>query len=136
MAEAFLKSFDAGLEVYSAGTTPSPEVNPYAIETMKELGFDISSAKPKHVSQLLQKSFDYVVTACDDADKHCPPFTGTVKKRVHIGFEDPARASGTEEEVLGIFREVRDQIRRRFSELYANELRQRQGPSCGDEPPH
>jgi arsenate reductase len=118
MAEGFLKSLDPELEVHSAGTQPSVHVNPAAIQVMQEIGIDISRGLPKNVGQFLSDSFDYVITVCDDADQNCPVFTGRVKHRLHIGFADPARATGSQEEVLAVFRTVRDQIQARFSQFY------------------
>ncbi len=123
MAEGFLKSFDAHLQVYSAGTNPSAEVHPKAIQVMREVGIDISRGKPKRVDQFLKDSFDYVITVCDDARETCPVFLGKVKNRLHIGFEDPALASGTEEEVLAVFRRVRDEIKSAFYELYRTKIK-------------
>jgi len=122
MSEGFLKSLDPRLEVYSAGTKPAPRVNPFAITVMREIGIDISGGKPKKVDQFLHQSFDYVITVCDDADKSCPRFAGKVGKRVHIGFPDPAKATGTDEEKLAVFRAVRDDIRKRFREFYDQEI--------------
>ena len=126
MAEGFLKSLNPGLEVHSAGTRPAPEVHPSAIQVMKEIGIDISSTRPKDVRQFLKDGFDYVITVCDDADQNCPSFTGHVESRLHLGFPDPAKATGSEEEVLVAFRKVRDQIRSRFSEFYEKHLRSSQ----------
>jgi arsenate reductase len=123
MTEGFLKSFDQRLEVYSAGTNPSPRVNPFAIAAMKEVGLDISGGTPKKVDQFVGQSFDYVITVCDDADKNCPNFRGKVGKRLHIGFVDPAKATGADEEKMAVFRRVRDQIREKFRALYENELK-------------
>ena len=123
MTEGFLKSFDSRLEVHSAGTSPSPRVNPYAIRTMSEAGIDISGGHPKETGQFVAQPFDYVITVCDDADKNCPYFTGKVGKRMHIGFPDPAAAEGTDEELMAVFRNVRDDIRARFRELYDNEIK-------------
>jgi arsenate reductase len=125
MAAGFLKSLDAKLDIQSAGTAPAPKINPNAVRVMKEVGIDISSGVPKNVSQFLGQSFDYVITVCDDADKNCPNFRGKVGKRLHIPFVDPAKAQGSEEEVLGVFRKVRDQIRERFADFYTKELRSR-----------
>ena len=72
MAEGLLRSLDSNLEVHSAGTQPAPEVHPAAIQVMKEIGLDISSSRPKAVSQFLKDSFDYVITVCHDADQNCP----------------------------------------------------------------
>jgi arsenate reductase (thioredoxin) len=122
MAEGILRSLDSGLEVFSAGTQPAARVNPYAIRVMQEIGLDISQGKPKSVSQFVSQSFDYVITVCDDADRNCPVFTGQVGKRVHIGFTDPARATGSDEHVMSVFRQVRDQIRTKFGEFYRKEI--------------
>ena len=123
MTEGFLRSFDPKLEVYSAGTHPGPRVNPFAIQAMKEVGIDISGGTPKSVNQFVHEPFDYVVTVCDDADKNCPNFRGKVGKRMHIGFPDPAKATGTDAEKLAVFRKVRDDIRVKFRALYDRELR-------------
>jgi len=125
MTEGFLKSFDPQLEVLSAGTAPAPRINPYAVRVMKEVGIDISGGAPKNVREFLGQSFDYVITVCDDADRNCPNFRGKVGKRLHIGFPDPAKATGTDEEKLVVFRRVRDDIKLRFRELYEKDLRAR-----------
>jgi len=114
MAEGFLKSFNPELEVVSAGTNPSSEVHPKAIEVMRESLIDIRHNKPKHVETFLNQSFDYVITVCGGANESCPAFTGTVKHRLHIGFDDPAEATGTEKEILSEFRRVRDEIKNDF----------------------
>ena len=125
MAEGFLKSLGPELEVHSAGTQPSVHVNPAAIQVMQEIGIDISHGLPKNVSQFLADSFHYVITVCDDADQNCPAFTGRVKHRLHIGFADPAKAVGSPEEVLAVFRTVRDQIKARFSQFYDRTVKSR-----------
>jgi len=118
MAEGFLKSFDSELEVFSAGTYPASRVSNHAIKVMNELGIDISKGYPKDVSTFLTESFDYVITVCDNAKESCPVFTGKVGKQLHIGFEDPADATGTEEEILSEFRRVRDEIKEQFYKFY------------------
>jgi len=118
MAEGFLRSFDPELEVFSAGTAPSPSVHPLAVRVMREKGIDIGGNRPKNVAEFLTKPFDYVVTVCDGAKESCPFFTGSVRHRLHIGFDDPAEATGSEEEVLAVFRRVRDEIEKRFSGFY------------------
>jgi arsenate reductase len=123
MAAGFLKTFDSRLDVYSAGTEPAAHVNPFAIRAMKEVGVDISSAYPKSVRQFVSQSFDYVITVCDDADKNCPNFTGKVRKRAHIGFPDPAAATGTADQKIAVFRAVRDDIRKRFREYYETNIK-------------
>ncbi len=125
MAEGFLKSFDENLEVYSAGTKPADKVNPKAIQVMKEVGIDISNGIPENVDKYISQSFDYVITVCDNAKETCPVFIGDVKHQLHIGFEDPADATGTEEEILAVFRKVRDEIKRDFYEFYNKEIKNR-----------
>ncbi len=122
MAEAFLKSFDSELEVYSAGTNPSTRVHPKAVEVMREFGIDLINNFTKNVDQFLQDEFDYVITVCDNAKETCPVFTGKVGKRLHIGFEDPAEATGTEEAILNEFRRIRDQIKKDFYKFYLENL--------------
>lgn len=120
MAEGFLASFDPELEVYSAGTRPAREPNPFAVRVMKEEGIDISSNMPKNVDLFLDRQFDYVITVCDGAKEICPAFTGKVHHRLHIGFDDPADALGTDEEVMAVYRRVRDEIREAFTNFYQN----------------
>jgi arsenate reductase (thioredoxin) len=118
MAEGLLKSFDPSLEVFSAGTNPAAQVHRYAVKVMSEIGIDLSTHIPKPVDQFLDQPFDYVITVCDNAKETCPVFTGRVQRRLHMGFEDPAVATGTEEEILGEFRRVRDRIRDEFRKFH------------------
>jgi arsenate reductase (thioredoxin) len=116
MAEGLLRS-EAGnrYEVFSAGTHPAP-VRPEAIAVMKELGVDISSQRSKSVEEYAGQSFDYVVTLCDDARNSCPVFAAAAK-HLHWGTEDPAEATGTEEQRLAEFRRIRDRILSRIRAL-------------------
>jgi arsenate reductase len=125
MAEAFLASFDPRLDVHSAGSRPAERVNPYAVRVMKELNFDLSQGRPKSVEEFLSEPVDYVITVCGNARDECPAFTGEVGSRVHLGFEDPADATGTEEEVLDVFRRSREEIRDCFYRFYLEELEPR-----------
>jgi arsenate reductase (thioredoxin) len=118
MVEGFLKSLDNELTVYSAGTKPEVKVNPNTVEVMKEIGIDISHQYPKSVDKFTGTDFDYVITVCDNAKETCPYFAGNVKHRFHIGFEDPADASGTTDEILAVYRNVREQIREEFTKFY------------------
>ncbi len=122
MAEGYLKSFNKELEVYSAGTKPAELVNPNSIKVMEEIGIDISSQYPQDVNEFIDKSFDYVITVCDNAKEVCPVFNGEVKQQLHIPFEDPADAIGTDEEVLTVYRRVRDEIKERFKIFYNEEI--------------
>lgn len=121
MAEAFLRGFDPRLEVESAGSRPAERVNPYAIRVMEEAGNDMSDRRPKSVDQFLHDKIDYVITVCGNAERDCPAFLGQVN-RLHIGFADPADATGTDEEILAVFRQSRDDIYKRFREFYETEL--------------
>lgn len=116
MAEGLL-GHDAGdrFEVYSAGTITS-FVRPQAIEAMQEIGIDISQHRSKSVEEFEGQSFDFVITVCDNAKESCPVFPGTTK-RIHQSFDDPAEASGTDEEILNCFRRVRDEIRKSLHEF-------------------
>ena len=126
MAEGFLKSFDPGLEVYSAGTHPTRQIHPKAVQVMKEIGIDINSGYPKDVNQFINQSFDYIITVCDHARESCPVFFGKVKEQLHIGFEDPAEASGSEEEILKVFRLVRDEIKNDFKNFYHTRIKNKE----------
>jgi len=122
MAEGFLKLFDSSLAVHSAGTAPSPQVHPKAVRVMQEIGIDISDGYPKSVDQFVDQAFDYVITVCDSAKETCPVFMGEVKHNLHMGFDDPAAATGTEAEILAEFRRIRDEIRERFRAFYDDHL--------------
>ena len=117
MAQGILKKLLPFDEILSAGTRAESEVNPYAIEVMKESGIDISGGKPRRVDDFLRDRFDYVITVCDGAREVCPVFIGEVKQRLHIGFPDPAEARGSRDEVLAIYRAVRDDIIQKFTEF-------------------
>ena len=106
-----MKSFDSRLEVISAGTNPASHANPNAVTAMKEVGIDISGNKPKNVEVFLTDPFDYVITVCDNAKETCPYFSGKVGHRLHMGYEDPAEANGTIEEVMPVYRRIRDEIK-------------------------
>jgi len=110
MAEGLL-AHDAAdrFAVESAGTKPG-HVRPEAIAVMKELGIDISSHRSKHVDEFQGQHFDYVLTVCDNAKGSCPFFPGE-SKRLHKAFDDPATCEGSEEERLGVFRRVRNELR-------------------------
>jgi arsenate reductase len=125
MAHGFLQSFNNNLIVRSAGTEPASRVNPTAIRVMLESGIDISRHKPESVDQYKREEWDYVITVCDHANETCPVFTGKVKSRLHIGFDDPSHAEGSEDYILSEFRRVRDEIKKAFNELYNNEIKSR-----------
>jgi arsenate reductase len=118
MAEGYLKSFNPEWDVVSAGTEPSGAVHPNAIIVMKEEGVDLNQSHPKSVDEFLDQEFDYVITVCGGAKESCPMFTGKVKNNIHIGFDDPAEAEGSEEFILSEFIRIRDEIKRDFRKFY------------------
>ena len=115
MAEGLLRHDGGGrFEVESAGTHPG-QVRPEAIETMREVGIDISSHRSKSVDEFVGREFDYVITVCDNARENCPVFPARTE-RVHWSFDDPAAATGDTSARLAVFRRVRDEIRSRLRE--------------------
>ncbi len=130
IAQGFLQSFDSDLTVCSAGTEPSEKVNDKAVAVMNEVGIDISSAFPKSVNQYLGEEWDYVITVCGGANENCPMFTGHVKHRLHIGFDDPAAITGDEEFVMNEFRRIRNEIKNGFYAFYITEVKQQKLPTC------
>lgn len=123
MSHGFLQSFDKNLTVCSAGTAIAPQVNPKAVEVMHEVGIDISHHKPTLVDEYLKDEWDYVITVCGHANETCPAFFGKVKHRIHIGFEDPSHATGSDDFIWSEFRRVRDQIKEWFWNFYKDNLK-------------
>ena len=108
MAEGFARN--AGWLAFSAGTKLEKKVNPLAVEVMAETGIDISRQITQSVDDYLDEDFHIVATVCDDARENCPVFTGIFKYKLHQGFPDPANESGMQEEIIEIYREVRNEI--------------------------
>ena len=104
---------------YSAGTDPAGYVHPLAVQAVAELGIDISRQRSKSADEFRDKDLDLVVTVCDDAAENCPVWLGQ-GRRLHLGFPDPAQATGSEEERLAAFRQVRDGLRRALFDLMVN----------------
>ncbi len=122
MAEAFLRRYAGDeFEVYSAGLEPKG-MNPYTIQVMKEIGYDLEGQYAQGVDEYLGKVlFQYLITVCDQADKNCPAIWPGVNQRLHWSFEDPAAVEGPEEVKLAKFREVRDQIETMVQTWLANQ---------------
>ena len=120
MAEGFLRQAGGDLvEVASAGSKPAGQVHPLAVRVMAEIGIDLAGARSKPLGEFLSRRVATVITVCGHADEACPIFPGQVNRH-HWPFEDPARACGTEEEIISVFRRVRDEIRRVFEAYAAN----------------
>ena len=97
-------------------------MNPRAIQVMAELGIDISRQRSKSMDEFREKQFDLAITLCDQAQKQCPMFPGA-NRLIHMGFSDPAKATGTEAEIMNEFRKVRDEIRQKMVPFLQEELR-------------
>jgi arsenate reductase len=126
MAEGWAKNLKADIiEAYSAGIE-THGLNPYAVQVMSETGVDISNNRSKHVDELKDIDFDYVVTVCGHANEHCPVFSGDAKI-IHVGFEDPpkmAQQAKNEKEAIDCYRRVRDEIKS-FVEKLPDSLNQK-----------
>lgn len=109
------------LQVASAGSKPAGYVHPLAIKAMAEIGIDISQHRSKHLDEFLQQDVETVITVCGNADQACPMFPGQVNRH-HWGFDDPAHATGTEEEQMAVFRRVRNEIQRVFGAYASGRL--------------
>jgi arsenate reductase len=125
MAEGLVNHELAGqVKAFSAGIRPS-RVNPRAVQVMNELGIDISHHRSKSVDDLAGEQFDLVITVCDNAAQQCPMFPGNTEI-LHISFPDPAKASGTEEEIMAAFRQVRDDLKEQLLPLLREKAQQGQ----------
>jgi len=123
MAHGFLQSFDKRLAVYSAGTEASGKLNHKAVKVMKKAGIDISHHTSDPVEMYLGEKWDYVITVCGGANETCPAFLGKVKHRLHIGFDDPSHAVGTEVFIMSEYVRVRDEIKSAFYAFYMNTIK-------------
>ncbi|MDD2286267.1 MAG: arsenate reductase ArsC [Paludibacter sp.] len=123
MAHGFLQSFDKTITVCSAGTQASGKLNEKAVKVMAEAGIDISMHTSDSVDKYIGEEWNYVITVCGGANETCPAFIGKVKHRLHIGFDDPSHAVGTEEFIRSEFIRVRDEIKDRFYKFYIEKIK-------------
>ena len=123
MAHGWLQSFDQSLTVCSAGTQASGKLNEKAVKVMAEAGVDISHHTSDSVDKYLKDEWDYVITVCGGANEECPAFFGKVNHRLHIGFDDPSHAVGTDEFIWGEFIRVRDEIKDGFYKFYVQQIK-------------
>ncbi len=120
LAEALMNHLHGdGLKAFSAGTAPT-SVHPLAVKALRELGIDTAPLRSKGLDEFASQEFDYAITLCANAEQACPVFLGRTK-RVHIGFDDPSRAGGSEEARLAVFRRLRDEIKERLSAFFKQE---------------
>lgn len=122
MAHGFLQSFDKRINVFSGGTEASGKLNTNAVKAMGEIGIDISKHTSDSVDKFINDEWDYVITVCGGANENCPAFMGKVKKRLHIGFDDPSHAKGSEEFIWSEFIRVRNEIKEGFFRFYKEEI--------------
>jgi arsenate reductase len=114
MAEGLLRALGGNrFDVFSAGAKPAGHVHPLAIQVMQELDIDISRHTSKSLAVFDGQQFDYLITVCDNARETCPAYAGAAQQ-IHWSFDDPAHATGTDEQKLTVFRRVRDEIRQRI----------------------
>lgn len=123
MAHGFLQSLDERIMVFSAGTEASGKLNTKAVEVMADIGIDISRHTSDSVDVYLNEVWDYVITVCGGANETCPAFVGNVKHRLHIGFDDPSHAVGSQEFIHREFIRVRDEIKEAFSKFYLEKIK-------------
>jgi arsenate reductase len=122
LAEGLLRAaLNDAYVVASAGSKPAGYVHPLGVKAMAEIGIDISGHTSKHMEEFLNQEVETVITVCGNADQACPMFPGQLNRH-HWGFDDPAHATGTEEEQMAVFRRVRDEIRRVFEAYAAGRL--------------
>lgn len=122
LAEGILQhALGENFHVASAGSKPAGYVHPLGIKAMAEIGIDISGHRSKHLAEFLTEEVETVITVCGNADQVCPVFPGQVNRH-HWGFDDPAHATGSEDEQMAVFRRVRDEIRRVFTAYAAGRL--------------
>jgi len=113
--------FSGKITAVSAGTDPHG-LNPRAVQVMHEIGIDISQNSSDHLNRYTGQTFDYVISLCSDADEQCPAFFGGVK-RLHMPFDDPPRSTGSDQQVLTVYRRVRDEIREQMNDFFHEELK-------------
>ena len=123
MAHGFLQSFDKNISVFSAGTQASGKLNQKAVAAMKDAGIDISQHTSDSVDKYLKDEWDYVITVCGGANEECPAFFGKVKHRLHMGYDDPSHAVGTDDFIWSEFIRVRDEIKEGFYNLYIEQIK-------------
>ncbi len=123
MAHGFLQSFDKDITVCSAGTEASGQLNQNAVKVMSEVEIDISKHTSDQVVKYLNETWDFVITVCGGANENCPAFTGNVKTRLHIGFDDPSHVTGTDQFIMSEFYRVRDEIKKAFYQLYTEQIK-------------
>jgi len=122
MAEAFLQKMDKSLEVLSAGLKPDAETDPMAIAVMAEIGIDISNKRPESYHLFEGKQIDYLITLCDGTKDKTTSVNISSRYKIHLGFEDPKKAYCSNEQVIDIYRDIRDEIKNELDYFYTRIL--------------
>lgn len=122
MAHGYLQSLNPDLTVRSAGTEASGKLNQDAVKAMLQDGVDISDHTSDSVDKYLNEEWDYVITVCGGANEVCPTFTGNVKNRLHMGYDDPSHATGSDDYIWSEFIRVRNEIKDGFTRLYKQKI--------------
>jgi arsenate reductase len=122
MAEAFLQKTDQSLEIFSAGLNPDVENDPMAIIVMGEIGIDISNKTPKSYHEFEGSSVDYLITICDGTTEKIAAFNIQAQHKIHLGFDDPKKAYCSDEQLIDIYRDIRDEIQNELDYFYTHIL--------------
>jgi len=128
MAEAILKDMDKTLEVYSAGLHPEPEVDPFAIRVMHEIGIDISANKPANYQKFEGMEVDYLITLCEGTKDKITSVNIPARHKIHLGFEDPRKLDCPDEQILITYRNIRDEIQNELDYFYSRILESESKP--------
>ena len=122
MAEAFLQKTDQSLEIFSAGVNPDVENDQMAIKVMGEIGIDINNKFPKSFHEFEGISVDYLITICDGTTEKIPSVNIHANHKIHLGFDDPKKAYCSDEQVIDIYRDIRDEIQNELDYFYTHIL--------------
>jgi arsenate reductase len=122
MAEAFLQKMNPSLEVFSGGLQPAEETDPLAVKVMEEINMDISSKRPKSYTEFEGMVVDYLITLCDGTKDEIASVNIFAKHRIHLGFEDPKKAYCYDNQIIEIYRDIRDEIKNELDYFYSRIL--------------
>jgi len=122
MAEAILKDMDISLDVFSAGLHPEPEVDPFAVQVMHEIGIDISTNEPANFQKFEGMQVDYLITLCEGTKDKITSINIPAKHKIHLGFEDPRKTNCSEEEIVYMYRNIRDEIKNELEYFFSRIL--------------
>jgi arsenate reductase len=122
MAEALLKEMDRSLEVYSAGLHPDPQIDPVAIQVMKEIGIDISKKEPKGYQEFEGMEVDYLITLCEGTKDKITSINISARHKIHLGFEDPRKTNCSEDQIVNVYRNIRDEIQNELEYFFSRIL--------------